>query len=52
MAHTTNNRVPVRQRLFPAAYPDDDLEGEDVVPGFRCRVDDLYSGLPPAAPQA
>jgi Uma2 family endonuclease len=30
----------------------DELDGEDVVPGFHCRVDDLFSGLPPAAPQA
>jgi Uma2 family endonuclease len=29
--------------------PDDDLTGEDVLPGFRCRVADLFAGLP--APQ-
>jgi Uma2 family endonuclease len=34
------------------ARPSDDLDGEDVVPGFRCRVDDLFPALPPAAPPA
>ncbi len=29
----------------------DDLEGEDVIPGFRCRVADLFPAIPkPAAP--
>jgi Uma2 family endonuclease len=30
--------------------PDDELTGEDILPGFRCRVADLFDGLP--APQA
>jgi Uma2 family endonuclease len=34
------------------ARSSDELDGEDVVSGFRCRVDDLFSGLPPAAPPA
>jgi Uma2 family endonuclease len=28
----------------------DELSGEDLLPGFRCRVGDLFAGLPPAAP--
>lgn len=27
--------------------PDDDLTGEGILPGFRCRVADLFAGLPP-----
>jgi Uma2 family endonuclease len=26
--------------------PDDELTGEDILPGFRCRVADLFAGLP------
>jgi Uma2 family endonuclease len=26
--------------------PDDELTGEDILPGFRCRVADFFSGLP------
>jgi Uma2 family endonuclease len=26
--------------------PGDELTGEDVLPGFRCRVADLFAGLP------
>jgi Uma2 family endonuclease len=29
--------------------PDDELTGEDILPGFRCRIADLFVGLP--APQ-
>jgi Uma2 family endonuclease len=29
--------------------PDDELTGEDILPGFRCHVADLFAGLP--APQ-
>ncbi len=29
--------------------PDDELTGEDVLPGFRCRVTDFFTGLPSAA---
>jgi len=29
--------------------PDDELTGEAVLPGFRCRVADLFAGLPGAA---
>jgi Uma2 family endonuclease len=28
---------------------DDELTGEDLLPGFRCRVGDLFAALPPAA---
>ena len=28
----------------------DDLDGEDVIPGFRCRVDELFPSLPPDPP--
>ena len=31
-------------------YPNDELNGEDILPGFLCRVSDIFSGLPPAAP--
>jgi Uma2 family endonuclease len=30
----------------PALGPDDELTGEDILPGFRCRVADLFAGLP------
>jgi Uma2 family endonuclease len=32
--------------------PDDELTGEEILPGFRCRVADLFAGLPamPAEP--
>jgi Uma2 family endonuclease len=32
--------------------PDDELTGEDVLPGFRCRVADLFVGLPETTDQA
>src|SRR5262249_47144957 len=33
------------------ARADDDLTGEDLLPGFRCRVSDLFAALPPIAPE-
>ena len=30
--------------------PDDELTGEDVLPGFRCRVADLFAGPPRMEP--
>jgi Uma2 family endonuclease len=32
--------------------PDDELTGEDILPGFRCRVADLFAGLPETTDQA
>jgi Uma2 family endonuclease len=32
--------------------PDDELTGEDVLPGFRCRVADFFAGLPGAAAES
>ena len=31
--------------------PEDELTGEAVLPGFRCRVADLFAGLPEADPE-
>jgi Uma2 family endonuclease len=30
------------------AGPNDELDGADVLPGFRCRIADLFASLPPA----
>jgi Uma2 family endonuclease len=32
--------------------PDGELTGEDILPGFRCRVADLFAGLPEPTDQA
>jgi Uma2 family endonuclease len=30
----------------------DELDGEDVLPGFRCRIGDIFASLPPPASEA
>jgi Uma2 family endonuclease len=37
-----------RDRSSSVLYPDDELSGEDVLPGFVCRVGDIFKDLPPA----
>jgi hypothetical protein len=32
--------------LEPALGPNAELSGEELLPGFRCRVSDLFAGLP------
>jgi Uma2 family endonuclease len=39
-------RIIYRGETRPALGPDDELTGEDILPGFRCRVADLFAGLP------
>jgi Uma2 family endonuclease len=36
-----------RDGSIAVARADDDLTGEDILPGFRCRVSDLFAALPP-----
>jgi len=37
-----------RDRSTAVLYPDDELGGDDLLPGFVCRVGDLFKALPPA----
>jgi Uma2 family endonuclease len=37
-----------RDRSTAVLYPDDGLGGDDLLPGFVCRVGDLFKALPPA----
>jgi Uma2 family endonuclease len=39
-------RIIHRGETRPALGPDDELTCEDILPGFRCRVADLFAGLP------
>ncbi len=43
---TRRVRVIHRGVTRPDLGPDDELTGEDILPGFRCRVADLFTGLP------
>lgn len=48
-----NRKIEVWRKNGPICYlgSDDVLTGEDVLPGFRCRVADFFIGLPePAQP--
>jgi Uma2 family endonuclease len=48
--HPPSRRVEVLRRNGPPSElgPDDELTGEDILPDFRCRVADLFAGLPDA----
>jgi Uma2 family endonuclease len=39
-------------RSIAMVRSDDELSGEDLLPDFHCRVDDLFAALPPPAPGA
>lgn len=43
-AETASVRRPGREPL--ALSPDDDLDGEDVIPGFRCRLSSIFRDPP------
>jgi Uma2 family endonuclease len=52
VVYPTTRQVYVhrRDRSMALVRSNDELTGEDVLPGFRCRLDAIFAVLPPPAP--